>query len=122
MSCPGPSSPSASYRTGGHEIKGRRYQVSCDKLIGSGQPVPVALLGKNDRKAACRLLSNPAVTMDHVLESHLAATRDRCRGHDVALAIQNTGTLDFTGLEDIAERDRRRGSVGIPAHATLVVS
>ena len=92
-----------------------------------GQPVSVAFSETKDRKAAYRLLSNPTVTMDHVLESHLAATRDRCLGHDVVLAIEDTTMLDFTGLADVADGlaplgGGGSGSVGIPTHATLAIS
>ena len=62
-----------------------------------GEPVPVIFPDKEDQKAAYRLLSNPRVSMDHVLESHKECMVERCRRERVVLAVQDTTMLN--GLE-----------------------
>ena len=59
-----------------------------------GQPVPVIFPDKDE--AAYRLLSNPRVTMDHVLESHKECMVERCRRERVVLAVQDTTMLNYS--------------------------
>ena len=92
-----------------------------------GEPVSVVFPDRKDQKAAYRLLSNPKVTMDDILESHRAATVARCRGQPTVLAVQDTTMLNYSGLGDATGGlapigGGGAGSVGIPAHATLAVS
>ena len=92
-----------------------------------GDPVAVVFPGRKEQKAAYRLLSNPGVTMDDILESHRAATLQRCRDESVVLAIQDTTMLDYSPLQDVTGGLARlggggAGSHGIPAHVTLALS
>ncbi len=92
-----------------------------------GEPVAVVFPGRKEQKAAYRLLSNPRVTMDDILESHRAATLQRCRDETVVLAIQETTMLDSSPLQDATGGLARlggggTGSHGIPAHVTLAMS
>ncbi len=91
-----------------------------------GEPVAVVFAGKRDQGAAYRLLSNPRVSMDDIIESHRMATVQRCRAEREVLAIQDTTMLDFSGLKGstggLAKLGGGSGSVGIPAHVTLAVS
>ncbi len=95
-------------------------------LENMGEELPVIFPVAAAKTAAYRLLSNPGVSMDHILEPHVAATADRCRGAPVVLAIQDTTTLNYTRLEateGLAELGGGgRGSVGILAHAGLAVT
>jgi hypothetical protein len=52
--------------------------------------IPAALGGRNETEAAYRLLANPKVTPDKVLESHFAATRQRLGLSEVCLLVQDT--------------------------------
>ena len=78
------------------------------------------------RQAAYRLLSNPRVKMEHVMESHYGATVARCRLERVVLAVQDTtalnyGTLDKTsGLDNIGGGGG--GAQGLLAHVGLAVA
>ncbi len=92
-----------------------------------GEPVAVVFAGKKDQGAAYRLLSNPRVSMDDIIESHRMATLQRCRAETEVLAIQDTTMLDFSGLKGSTGGLAKlggggSGSVGIPAHVTLAVS
>ena len=50
-------------------------------------------------EAAYRLLSNPRVSMEHVLESHKECMVERCRKERVVLAVQDTTMLNYNGLQ-----------------------
>ncbi len=73
--------------------------------------------------AAYRLLSNPGVTVTHVLEPHFEATADRCRAEPMVLAVQGRAALDHTrpkateGLADLGG-----GNAGLLAHAGLAMA
>ena len=46
--------------------------------------------GPAKQAAAYRLLSNEAVTMEHILDSHFEQTVERCRAEWLVLAVQDT--------------------------------
>ncbi len=73
--------------------------------------------GGAEQKAACRLLSNPKVTMDHILEGHQEAMIERCRPQRRILAIQDTTFLNYNGLEAGLVDIGGSGALGIAAHA-----
>ena len=66
---------------------GRRDARIRERLVAIGRawndrPGEV-LPGEAEQRAAWRLLSNPKVTMDHILEGHREAPDPGCAGHDV---------------------------------------
>ncbi len=73
--------------------------------------------GGAEQKAAYRLLSNPKVTMDHILEGHQEAMVERCRPQRRILAIQDTTFLNCNGLEAGLADIGGSGALGIAAHA-----
>ena len=85
-----------------------------------GAALPVIFPGAAEQKAAYRFLSNPHVTMDHIIEPHQEALVERCRPRSVVLAVQDTTLLNYngltatTGLVDIGGGGS--GSTGIAAH------
>ncbi len=92
-----------------------------------GEPVAVVFPGRKEQKAACRLLSNPRVTMDDILESHRAATLQRCREETVVLAVQDTTMPDYSPLQESTGGLARlggggAGSHGMPTHVTLALA
>jgi len=92
-----------------------------------GEPVAVAFPTRKEQKAASRRLANPRVTMDDILESHRAATLQRCRDETGVLAIQETLMRDCSPLQDATSGRARpggggAGSCGIPAPVTLAMS
>ena len=82
--------------------------------------------GKAERKGVYRLLSNPEVGMDDILEPHLEATAERCRREPGVLAIQDTTTLHYNGLkgpERLASFGRDGSeSKGIKVHVCIAAS
>ena len=58
------------------------------------EDLPVIFPERAEQKAAYRLLSNPRISMEHVLEPHFEATADRCRAAPVVLALQDTTALN----------------------------
>ena len=91
-----------------------------------GEDLPVIFPERAGQKAAYRLLSNPGISMEHILEPHFEATADRCRSEPVVLAVQDTTALNYSGLkatEGLAEiGGGGSGSTGILAHAGLAVT
>ncbi len=90
-------------------------------LENMGEELPVIFPVAAAKTAAYRRLSNPGVSMDHILEPHVAATADRCRAEPIVLAIQDTTTLNDTRLEAteglVELGGGGRGSVGVLARA-----
>ena len=90
-----------------------------------GAPLPVLFPHPTDRKAACRLLSNDQVNMEHILEPHQASTVERCAQESLVLAIQDTTALNYHGLAGtgglVGIGGRGKGAKGILAHFGLAV-
>ena len=91
-----------------------------------GERLPAIFPGRAEQAAAYRLLSNGAVTMEHVLESHFERTVERCRAERLVLAVQDTTTLNHDGLSATRGLDALggggRGSSGILAHFGIAVN
>ena len=64
-----------------------------------GENLPVFFPTKAEHKAACRLLSNPRICMEHVLKPQFEASAERCGTEPVVLALQDTTALNCSGLE-----------------------
>ena len=80
-------------------VRDRILRMGRAWLKSMGGDLPVIFPEKAEQKAAYRLLSNPRISMQHILEPHCEATADRCRGEAVVLAMQDTTALNYTGLE-----------------------
>ena len=107
-------------------VRDRILRMGRAWLKSMGGDLPVIFPEKAEQKAAYRLLSNPRISMQHILEPHCEATADRCRGEAVVLAMQDTTALNYTGLEateGLADLGGGgKGSKGILAHAGLAVT
>ena len=72
------------------------------------------------------LLSNGSVTMEHNLEPHQATMVERCQLEKVVLAIQDTTTLNYDGLEAtgglVGLGGGGKGTRGLWAHVGLAVT
>ena len=72
------------------------------------------------------MLSNDAVTMDHILDSHFEQTVERCRAERFVLAVQNTTTLNYDGRSSTSGLDELagggKGSTVILAHFGVAVN
>ncbi len=91
-----------------------------------GERVPAIFPGRAEQTAAYRLLSNDAVTMEHILDSHFEQTVERCRAERLVLAVQDTTTLNYDGLSTVSGLDSLggggKGSAGILAHFGVAVN
>ena len=80
-------------------IRDRIVRIGRAWLDRPGAAIPAIFPARAERKAAYRLLSNGSVTMDHILEPHQATMVERCQLEEVVLAIQDTTSLNYQGLE-----------------------
>ena len=77
-------------------LKQRLYTVARDFYASPGALVPQASGGSFAKaQATYRLMSNPRISLDTVLRSHVAATTERIGKHDIVLAVQDTTTLNY---------------------------
>jgi len=102
----------------------KRMRIILDR-VGSkpGASLPAACKGWDETFGAYRFFNNGKVTEQKVLSAHRDATRKRIAEHKVALCIQDTTEMDFTGRKlkgagplSIAER------IGFFNHVTLAVT
>jgi len=116
---------------GGIRLGDKRREKRLIKLVETlaAQPrasIPVAAQGWAETKASYRLLENPAVDWQEILDMHAERTERRVWTHSskIALCIQDTTELDFssqpgiTGLGRLNYEARR----GMYVHPTLVVT
>jgi len=91
-----------------------------------GKHLPAIFPGRAEQTAAYRLLSNGAVRMEHILESHFEQTVERCAAERLVLAIQDTTTLNHDGLAATSGQGDLggggKGSKGILAHVGVAVN
>ena len=91
-----------------------------------GEPLPSIFPGRAEQTGAYRLLSNDAVRMEHILESHFEQTVERCGVERFVLAVQDTTTLNYDGLSKTSGLDSvgggGKGSSGILAHFGVAVN
>ncbi|MYG81630.1 MAG: IS4 family transposase [Gemmatimonadetes bacterium] len=91
-----------------------------------GEHLPSIFPGRAEQTAAYRLLSNDAVTMEHILDSHFEQTVERCGAERLVLAVQDTTTLNYddlsqtSGLDDLGGGGT--GTSGILAHFGVAVN
>jgi hypothetical protein len=77
-------------------LEARLLSVARDFFARPQANVPQACASRAKTKAAYRFFDHPRVTMDQLLDSHIASTRERVREHRVVLAVQDTTTLNYT--------------------------
>jgi len=91
-----------------------------------GKPLPAIFPNPAEQKAAYRVLSNPRIQMQHVLEPHYESTVDRGREQDLILAIQDATTLNCNGLKATGGLDSLggggKGTQGLLVHAGMAVN
>ncbi len=63
-----------------------------------GQPLRAIFPGRAEQQAAYRLPHNGKVAGEDILQPHREALLERCRLHGTVLLVQDTITLNYTGL------------------------
>ena len=89
-----------------------------------GQPLPAVFPGGAEQQAAYRFLHNKKVGVEDILQPHREALVERCRQEPAVLLVQDTTTLNYTGLKDSADglgplRDRESSARGLFVHAAV---
>ena len=89
-----------------------------------GQPLPVIFPGRAEQQAAYRFLHNGKVAGEDILQPHREALLERCRLHGTVLLVQDTTTLNYTGLGGSTAglgplKERSSSARGLFVHATV---
>ena len=92
-----------------------------------GSDLPTVFPDRNGRDAAYRLLNSAKVTMDDILQPHRESTAERCALEGSVLLVQDTTTLNYSGLRDCTPGlgplgGNSRGKDGMLVHAGLVLA
>ena len=107
-------------------VRARIVEMGRAWLRLAGSSIPVLFPKRSERRAAYRLLSSEGVSMHHILEPHQASTAERCQMEKVVLAVQDSTTLNYHGLEATeglcAIGGRGTGAQGLMAHFGLAVN
>jgi hypothetical protein len=88
-------------------------------------PIPQAMGGEAESKAAYRFYANVRVTTAAVHHAFAIETAQKCLDEDVVLVVQDTTTLNFTGLHSIPELgpiDSGGLARGLHLHTALAVT
>ena len=86
--------------------------------------IPQVCKGWNETHAAYAFFNNPKISKDKILAPHIQSTLNRASHEKVALAIQDTTSLNFTNLvktDGLGEIGDSRGK-GLICHNTYLVS
>jgi hypothetical protein len=86
--------------------------------------IPEASQSRARAKAAYRLLDQRGVGMKDFLSAHVRATVERARQESVVLAVQDTTSLNYTGIKDICPGlgsvgTDHSGAMGLIVHDTV---
>ena len=84
-------------------VRCRPPRVGDARLGNAGGTIRGMFPNSADQTAGCRPLSNPDVTMRHVLESHVESTVGRCRAHRRVPAVRDTTMPTCSGLAGSTE-------------------
>ena len=89
-----------------------------------GEPLPAIFPGSAEQQAAYRFLHNEKVSIEDILQPHREALVERCRPESTVLLVQDTTTLNYTGLKDSTSglgplQDRESSSRGLFVHAAV---
>ncbi len=76
-----------------------------------GEPLTAVFPGSAEQQAVYRFLHNSKVADEDILQPHREALVERCRPASAVLLVQDTTTLNYTGLRESAAGWDRLGSV-----------
>ena len=108
-------------------LRKRLTSLARDFYAQPGTLVPQMMSGQMAKAvAAYRFFSNERIDMQSLLHGHIEATLERVAQHEVVLAVQDTSTLNYTGLQATEglgpTNNKADKSVGMMLHPTLAVS
>jgi hypothetical protein len=102
----------------------RLVEVGRDFYARPQANIPEASQSRARTKAAYRLLDQRGIGMKALLSAHGRATVERARQESVVLAVQDTTSLNYTGIKDICQGlgtvgTDHSGAVGLIVHDTV---
>jgi hypothetical protein len=106
-------------------LQSRLTAILVDVLEKPSASIPRAAGDAGQTKATYRFYANPRVTARALHQGFAAETAQRCLDHEVLLVVQDTTTLNFTGLHTIAELgpiDSGGLARGVHLHTALAVT
>ena len=109
----------------GDKRLGKRLEKIARGFVrNSEKSIPESFNSWAEVKATYRFTSNPKVTREEILRSHLDKTIERVKEHETILAVQDTTSLNFTdhkNTKGLGYLDQKTAS-GIILHTTLAVT
>lgn len=111
-------------RLGDVRLVRRLVEVGRDFYARPQANIPEASQSRARAKAAYRLLDQRGIGMKELLSAHVRATIDRAREEAVVLAVQDTTSLNYTGIKDVCQGLGRvgtdhSGALGLIVHDTV---
>jgi hypothetical protein len=107
----------------GDPRRNRRLVKVISKLAERSQAsLPDVMGSESELEGAYRLINNPKVTMEALLEAHVDSTASRAREAGEVLAIHDTTPCHFSHADPAAIGYLNTGKPGFYAHYTLVVA
>ena len=114
---------------GGINLGDRRRTVRlCELLDKASQDFNVSIAqlshDKHTRKAYYRLIENPKLNKNTVLEEHVKSVQERAKEHPVVLCVQDTTELDYSSKPAIKGLGRLNYDArkGMYVHPTLMIT
>lgn len=109
---------------GDRRLGRRLVEVGRDFYARPQANIPEASQSRARTKAAYRLLDHPELGMKEFLAAHVRATVERAKQEAVVLAVQDTTSLNYTGLKDScaglgAVGTKQGGALGLIVHDTV---
>lgn len=108
----------------GHARRTKRLvQLGSAVMSAPDQPLPNQCKNAAQRKAAYRLLSNPAVDPHAIQHAYRQATLARCADYPVVLCVQDTTEIDLTTRKAMKGRGKLGGGTtqGLLQHSGMAV-
>src|SRR4051812_27363352 len=106
-------------------LQSRLTTILVDTLEHPSASIPQAAGDAHQAKGTYRFYANPRVTTAALRRGFTAATAQQCLDHDTVLVVQDTSTLNFTGLHRIPELgpiDSGGHARGVHVHTALAVT
>jgi Transposase DNA-binding/Transposase Tn5 dimerisation domain len=106
-------------------FRSRLTAILVDTLEHPSASIPQATGDAGQAKATYRFYANPRVTPEAIHQGFATEAARRCLDHDAVLVLQDTTTLNFTGLHAIPELgpiDSGSRARGVHLHTALAVT
>lgn len=106
-------------------LESRLTTILVDTLEHPSASIPQAAGNADQAKGTYRFYANPRVTTTALRQGFTTQTAQQCLDHDTILVVQDTTTLNFTGLHTLPELgpiDSGRLARGVHVHTALAVT